>query len=300
MRRSPSAPVDSTAARSRSTTASGGRERDAGGVVRRVPLAHGPSLRPTMLRPDTSGRSAERAPAVPFDALAAQLGRPCGPRGRTHVSPTSTSRPVGVEDRRERLRLARRIVRLQVQLREAAARRPARGARRSTRAADGARAGSRRSWRRTCAARRAPARAARSARRAPDGQLELVLVEHEPEVVDARRWPLTRLDDDVHRPFSSSVSRSLNPSRRARARRPGLVGGELLPDAAVARNQVECELADVPRFDLADAAGDEVIVEELHRRSGANVGPPGGSTSVVDRSNGHLAARRRAGWRCAE
>src|SRR5262249_20569228 len=31
-----------------------------------------------------------------------------------------------------------------------------------------------------------------------DGRLELVLVEHEPEVVDPRGRPLARLDDDVH------------------------------------------------------------------------------------------------------
>jgi hypothetical protein len=101
-----------------------------------------------------------------------------------------------------------------------------------------------------------------------DGGLELVLVEHEAEVVDARRRPLARLDDDVHRallelgqPELEAHGVELAPGD------PGLVRRELLADAAVARDEVERELADVARLDLADAARDEVIVEELHRRS---------------------------------
>ena len=75
----------------------------------------------------------------------------------------------------------------------------ARAARRSTRAADASRAGSRRSWRRTSAGRRAPGRAGSTASARREHRLELVLVEREPEVVDARHRPLARLDDDVHR-----------------------------------------------------------------------------------------------------
>ena len=100
-----------------------------------------------------------------------------------------------------------------------------------------------------------------------DGGLELVLVEHEPEVVDARRRPLARLDDDVHRALLELGEPELEADRVELAPGdPGLVRGQLLADAAVACDEVERELADVARLDLADAARDEVIVEELHRR----------------------------------
>ena len=99
-------------------------------------------------------------------------------------------------------------------------------------------------------------------------RLELVLVEHEPEVVDARRRPLARLDDDVHRALLELGQPELEAHRVELAPGDaGLVRGELLADAAVSCDEVERELADVARLDLADAARDEVVVEELHRRS---------------------------------
>ena len=101
--------------------------------------------------------------------------------------------------------------------------------------------------------------------RARDGGFELVLVEHEAEVVHARRRPLARLDDDVHRTLLELGQPELEAHRVELAPRdPRLVRCELLADAAVARDEVERELADVARLDLADAARDEVIVEELH------------------------------------
>ena len=98
-------------------------------------------------------------------------------------------------------------------------------------------------------------------------RLELVLVEHEPEMVDARRRPLARLDDDVHRALLELGQPQLETHRVELAPRDArLVRRELLADPAVTRDEVERELADVAGLDLADAARDEVVVEELHRR----------------------------------
>src|SRR5438477_3362679 len=100
-----------------------------------------------------------------------------------------------------------------------------------------------------------------------EGPVELVLVEHEPEVVDTRRRTLPRLDDDVHGAIIELDQPELEAHRVELAPGdPRLVGREVLADPAVARDEVERELADVARLDLADAARDEVIVEELHRR----------------------------------
>src|ERR1700758_456511 len=97
--------------------------------------------------------------------------------------------------------------------------------------------------------------------------LELVVVEHEPEVVDPRRRPLPGLDDDV----DSALLQLGEPKLEAHAVElaPGdarLERRELLADPAMARDEVERELADVAGLDLADAARDEVVVEELHAR----------------------------------
>src|SRR5207237_145089 len=85
------------------------------------------------------------------------------------------------------------------------------------------------------------------------------------EVVDARQPPVPGLDDDVDaaplelgEPQAEPVPVELLP-RRARLRRHVLVA-----DPAVACDQVEAELADVPRFDVAKLARDEVVVEEVH------------------------------------
>ena len=130
-------------------------------------------------------------------------GLPCGPPGtkRTRVSPTSTSAPSCVQSRSSASALAfeLRVVGAAGAAPRVGGGRPARAARRSSPAADAARADSPRSSRRTCAGRRAPARAGRPPPPARCVRLELVLVEREPEMVDAGQRPLPRLHDDVDR-----------------------------------------------------------------------------------------------------
>jgi hypothetical protein len=80
-----------------------------------------------------------------------------------------------------------------------------------------------------------------------------------------------RLHHDVHGAFLELGEAELEAHRvELVPGDSGFVRGELLADAAVARDEVERELADVARFDLADPARDEVIVEKLHRPHRAN------------------------------
>ena len=102
-------------------------------------------------------------------------------------------------------------------------------------------------------------------RRPPEHRLEVVLVERDAEVVDARDPPVTRLHDDVDRaalelrqPELEAVVVELLP-RHARLDRHVLVA-----DPAVAGDEVEAELAEIARLDLAQLAGHEVVVEEVH------------------------------------
>src|SRR5690348_16623613 len=82
--------------------------------------------------------------------------------------------------------------------------------------------------------------------RALERRLELVLVEHESEMVDARGRPLPRLDDDVDRALLQLRQPELEAHRVELVPRDSrLVRRELLADAAVARDEIECELADV-------------------------------------------------------
>ena len=92
-------------------------------------------------------------------------------------------------------------------------------------------------------------------RRAREHGLELVLVERDAEVVDARDPPVARLDDDVDRaalelrePQLEAVVVELLP-RDARLDRDVLVA-----DPAVAGDEVEAELAEVARLDVAELA----------------------------------------------
>ena len=92
-------------------------------------------------------------------------------------------------------------------------------------------------------------------------------------MVDPRQLPLARLDDDVDRaalelrqPQLEAELVELLP-RDARLER--LV---VLADPAVPRDEVEAELADVARLDLAHLARHEVVVEELHGRADASKG----------------------------
>jgi hypothetical protein len=98
--------------------------------------------------------------------------------------------------------------------------------------------------------------------------VELVLVEGDADVVDARKLPLPGLDDDVHaaalelrEPELEAAPVELLP-RDARLER-----GQVLGDPAVAGDQVETELAEIPGLDLAHLARDEVVVEQVHRRA---------------------------------
>ena len=103
--------------------------------------------------------------------------------------------------------------------------------------------------------------------RAGERALELVLVEREAEMVDARKRPLPRLHDDVHRAELELGQAKLEAELvQLGPRDSGLVRLQVLSDAPVARDEVEAELADVARLDLADAARDEVVVEQVHRQ----------------------------------
>ena len=123
--------------------------------------------------------------------------------------------------------------------------------------------------------RRPPCAWIRSSRstRALDHVVELVLVEREPEVVDARQLPLAGLDDDV----DGAALELGEPQLEAHLvellpRDPGLERLVVLADPAVARDERERELADVARLDLAHAARDQVVVEELHGPRDSRVG----------------------------
>src|SRR5438132_14271955 len=86
---------------------------------------------------------------------------------------------------------------------------------------------------------------------------ELVLVQREAEVVDTRQLPLSGLDDDVDGAAFQLGQPKLEP--QAVELVPAVAGLErcdLLPDSPVAPDQVEAELADVPRLDLAHLARD--------------------------------------------
>src|SRR4051812_5412998 len=275
-------------------------ERNAGRVVRALLLAHGPSLW-VLLDEQLAEelRPALRAAADEADDGFADL----------HAGSVAG----GVEDLREGLRLARRVVRLEVQLRK-----PQRVALREELVDPLARrvelepvAGVGGGERAPAPLRedlfdppaggvglepvagvggdeRAPAAMLLDPKvvllRARYGGLELVLVEHETEVVDPRCRPLARLDDDVHRALLELGQPELEAQRVELAPGdPRLVRRELLADPPVASDELERELADVARLDLANAARDEVIVEELHRRP---------SCRTADLSRG--ARRRRA------
>src|SRR5215207_763357 len=96
---------------------------------------------------------------------------------------------------------------------------------------------------------------------------ELVLVEREPEMVDARQVPLAGLHDDVDcAPLQLGQPELEAHPIELLPRHPRLEGLVFLADAAVPRDEVERQLAEVPLLDLPDARGDEVVVKELHER----------------------------------
>src|SRR4051812_21571763 len=101
-----------------------------------------------------------------------------------------------------------------------------------------------------------------------DRLLELLVVEREPQVVDARQRPLSRLHHDVDGAELELGEPQLEPERvELTPRDTRLVRRQVLADPAVPGDQVEAELADVARLDLPHPARDEVVVEEIHRRA---------------------------------
>ena len=98
--------------------------------------------------------------------------------------------------------------------------------------------------------------------------LELVLVERDAEVVDARDAPVARLHDDVDRaalelrqPQLEAVAVELLP------RDAGLDRDVLVADPAVAGDEIEAELPEVARLDVPELGRDQVVVEEVHPSS---------------------------------
>ena len=94
---------------------------------------------------------------------------------------------------------------------------------------------------------------------------EVVLVECEAEMVDPRQLPLAGLDDDVHR--AALELRQAQLEAQLVELFPAVAGLErarVLVDSAVPGDQVESELSDIARLDLAHLAGHQVVMEELH------------------------------------
>src|SRR5262249_30907431 len=109
---------------------------------------------------------------------------------------------------------------------------------------------------------------------AREGLHELVLVEREAEVIDARQLPLAGLDDDVDRTTLELGEAQLEagavevlPAVTGLERRP------LLADPAVPRDQVEPELPEIPGLDLPHLARHQVVVEQSHALIRANRKP---------------------------
>ena len=118
--------------------------------------------------------------------------------------------------------------------------------------------------------------------RAAEHRFVLVLVQRDAEVVDPRQAPVTGLDDDVDRAPLELGQPELEPP--AVELLPGdacLDRHVLVVDPPVAGHQMEAELADVPRLDVDDLGGHEVVVEEAHGKSSSL---PGGAVAVASRS----------------
>src|SRR5690348_509897 len=251
----PVAPVDSTAARRRSTTAFAVSSETPAASYVRASFAKKPSL----------GRSQD----VLDEHLRFQLGPPLRAAGREADERLADldlrADPLAVEQLRDRLRLPLGVVRLQVELGETEA------VRLAEQLVD------------PVAGRMQLEPVARVRRHegAPptvllhpelgllgtaERALELVVVEGETEVVDAGQRPLSRLHDDVDGAELELREAELEPGFvQLGPRHPRLERLEVLADAAVPRDEVESELADIARLDLADAARDEVVVEQVHR-----------------------------------
>ena len=222
----------------------GGRERDSGGGV-------------TVLRAQSeqSTTLGQRSAAL-AEPLAVQLGSALGAAGEERHDGVADSDRVRLQLERRGCRRARRLS-PRARRRAAGARRdgtlPARrAARRSTRAAGGSRSGSPRSWRRRCGGRRAPARGRFHcvARASTAWNSSSSSATPMWSTRGTRQWP--GCTTTLTAPRSSSDSRSLKPSWSSSSHEtPGLDRDVIVADPAVARDEVEAELAEVAGLDVA-------------------------------------------------
>ena len=84
-------------------------------------------------------------------------------------------------------------------------------------------------------------------------------------MVDAREVPLARLDDDIDgAAFELRQAQAKAEAVELFPRHAGLEMRLLVADPAVACDEVEAELGDVARLDIAHLARHQVIVEEVH------------------------------------
>ena len=105
-------------------------------------------------------------------------------------------------------------------------------------------------------------------RNAVECGLEVVLVERQPQMIDARQLPLAGLHDDVHAAALELREAQLEPDPvELLPGGSGLERGQVVRDPPVARDQFEAELAEVASLDLPHLARDEVVVEQVHRRA---------------------------------
>src|SRR5204863_4731759 len=86
----------------------------------------------------------------------------------------------------------------------------------------------------------------------PEDGLELLVLERDPQVVDARDLPVAGLHDDVDGAALELRQPELEPfAVEPLPRRTGLRGNVVLADPAVAGDEAKAEPADVPRLDVA-------------------------------------------------
>jgi hypothetical protein len=97
--------------------------------------------------------------------------------------------------------------------------------------------------------------------------LVVVLLERDAEVVDARHIPVARLEDNVdgaapyfHEAQAKADLVELLPGRAS------LEPVRALAAPAVAADELEAELAEIPGLEQPDLARHEVVVEQVHRR----------------------------------
>jgi hypothetical protein len=99
-----------------------------------------------------------------------------------------------------------------------------------------------------------------------DDRLVRVLVERDPEMVDARDVPVPRLEDDVD--GSAGELDEAEPESDRVEILPGRARLEplrALALPAVAADELEAELAEVPALEEADLARDQVVMEQMQR-----------------------------------